>query len=110
MRVHALVGTDGQTYVHGSGIAMPFLVHRDAILSRVRTTIRLDDDVAAAVDRVRRERGLGLSNAVNELIRAGLGAGRPRRTFRQRSKPIGLRVDVTNVAEAVELLDGPGAA
>lgn len=71
--------------------------------------MRLDDDVAAAVERIRRERDLGLSTAINELVRAGLAAGRPRRPFRQKSKPIGLRVDVTNVAEALELLDGPGA-
>ncbi|MBA2440300.1 MAG: aldose 1-epimerase [Thermoleophilaceae bacterium] len=31
----------------------------------------------------------------------------PRRAFRQRTEPIGLRVDVTNVAEAIETLDGP---
>jgi hypothetical protein len=75
----------------------------------MRTTVRLDDDVAAAVERIRRERGLGLSTAINDLVRAGLTVGRPRRPFRQKSKPIGLRVDVTNVAEALELLDGPGA-
>ncbi|MDP8957864.1 MAG: ribbon-helix-helix protein, CopG family [Actinomycetota bacterium] len=75
----------------------------------MRTTITLQDDVAAAVDRLRRQRSIGLSEAVNELIRAGLGAAPERRQFRQRSKRLGLRIDVTNVAEAIELLEGPTA-
>ena len=76
----------------------------------MRTTIRLDDDVAAAVERLRRERGLGLSEAANELIRAGLRRRTPRaRRFRQRTEALGLRIDVTNVAEALEHLEGPAA-
>lgn len=66
-----------------------------------------DDDVAAAVERLRREKGLGLSDAVNELVRAGLRVKSPRRSFRQRSTPLGLRIDVANVAEALETLEGP---
>ena len=75
----------------------------------MRTTITLDADVAAAVDRLRRERGLGLSEAVNELVRAGLAAQRGGRRFRQRTARLCLRVDVTNVGEALEQLDGPAA-
>ncbi len=72
----------------------------------MRTTIRLDDDVAAATEHLRRERNIGLSEAVNELARAGLRAGRPgRRAFRQRTSELGLRVDVSNVAETLEFLD-----
>jgi len=37
----------------------------------VRTTVNLDDDVADAVIKLRRERGIGVSEAVNELARAG---------------------------------------
>jgi len=73
----------------------------------MRTTITLDDDVAAALEHLRRERSIGLSQAVNELIRAGLTVEPPRGRFQQQSQRIGLRVDVTNVAEALELLDGP---
>jgi Arc/MetJ family transcription regulator len=73
----------------------------------MRTTVTFDDDVATAIDRLRRERSLGLSEAVNELIRAGLRVRPSRRRFRQRSQEIGLRLDVTNVAEAIELLEGP---
>jgi Arc/MetJ family transcription regulator len=75
----------------------------------VRTTVNLDDDVAAAVQRLRRDRSLGLSEAVNELIRGGLHSRRPRRTFRQRSRALGLLIDVSNVAEALEQLDGPAS-
>jgi Arc/MetJ family transcription regulator len=75
----------------------------------MRTTVSLDDDVAAAVDQLRRERHLGLSEAVNELIRLALRAPRSRPAFRQRTAALGLRVDVSNVAEALDLLDGPAA-
>jgi hypothetical protein len=73
----------------------------------MRTTVNLDDDVAAAVRRLRDERGLGVSQAVNRLARAGLTVKPARSAFRQRSAPLDLMVDVTNVAEALELLDGP---
>ena len=75
----------------------------------MRTTIVLDEDVAAAVDQLRRERSAGLSEVVNDLIRAGLRAKKPPRQFQQRSEPIGIRLDVSNVAEALELLEGPTA-
>ncbi len=74
----------------------------------MRTTVSLDDDVTAAVDQLRRERHIGLSEAVNELIRAGLRAPRRRQEFVQRSSELGLRIDVMNVTEALELLDGAG--
>jgi metal-responsive CopG/Arc/MetJ family transcriptional regulator len=73
----------------------------------MRTTVNLDDDVASAVDRLRRERSLGLSEAVNELIRASLATRPSRRPFRQRSQPMGLVIDVSNIGEAIEQLDGP---
>jgi hypothetical protein len=73
----------------------------------MRTTVNLDPDVAAAIDRLRRERAIGLSEAVNELIRAGLRVGRGGRAFRQRTQPLGLAIDVANVAEALEQLEGP---
>lgn len=67
----------------------------------------LDDDVAAAIARLRKERGVGLSQLVNDLVRKALAAEEPRRTFRQRTEPLGLRIDVTNVAEALDVLEGP---
>jgi Arc/MetJ family transcription regulator len=75
----------------------------------MRTTLSLDDDVAAAVQRLREDRHIGLSDAVNELIRAGLAAPARRTTFRQRTVDLGVRIDVSNVQDALEHLDGPGA-
>jgi hypothetical protein len=73
----------------------------------MRTTIRLDDDVAAAAQRLSREAHIGLGEAINRLVRAGLRSGRSRRRpFQQRTAELGLRVDVSNVADALELLDG----
>jgi hypothetical protein len=75
----------------------------------VRTTITLADDVLAAVERLRRERSLGLSEAVNELIRAGLVSDRRSPRFTQKTHDLGRGVDYTNVADAIETLDGPSA-
>ncbi len=75
----------------------------------MRTTITLDPDVAAAVESVRREQSLGRSEAVNQLIRAGLKVPKAASPFRQRSSSMGLRIDVTNVAEALDLLEGPAS-
>jgi hypothetical protein len=71
----------------------------------MRTTIRLDPEVAAAAERLRRERRIGLGEAVNELARAGLARRQRTTPFRQRTAAIGVKIDVTNIAEALELLD-----
>jgi hypothetical protein len=71
----------------------------------MRTTVRLDEDVLAAAEHLRRELHVGLSQAVNELARRGMQRSVAHRPFRQRTRPLGLRVDVTNVAEALELLE-----
>ncbi|MGH3903210.1 MAG: ribbon-helix-helix protein, CopG family [Pseudonocardiaceae bacterium] len=73
----------------------------------MRTTVSLDDDVAAAVQRLRSEKHIGLSEAVNELVRAGLAVPPQRKRFVQRTFPMGARIDVTNVADALELIEGP---
>lgn len=73
----------------------------------MRTTVSLDDDVAAALERLRREQGLGLSEAVNQLIRNGLSQTGRRPRVRLEADDLGLRIDVSNVAEALELSEGP---
>lgn len=74
----------------------------------MRTTVTLDSDVAAAVAEMRRLHGLGVSEAVNDLARAGLRAKPRSIRFHQRSESLGIRIDVANVAEALEVLDRTG--
>lgn len=75
----------------------------------MRTTVSLDPDVVAAVERLRRERGLGVSSALNELARRGLAREPAAEPFEQRTSAMGARIDVTNVAEALELIEGEPA-
>jgi HD superfamily phosphohydrolase YqeK len=75
----------------------------------MRTTINLAEDVAAAVEQLRRERAIGVSEAVNELARAGLTKQQDAAPFRQISHDLGRGIDVTNIADAIETLDGPAA-
>lgn len=72
----------------------------------MRTTVDFDDDTASAVDRLRREAGMGLSEAVNELIRRGLLPRDDAPRFRQETRSLGIKIDVSNVAEALEVLEG----
>jgi hypothetical protein len=71
----------------------------------MRITVNLDPDVAAAAERLRSERNIGLTEAVNELARAGVRVRPASKHFRQRTHGLGLRVDVSSVAEALKLLD-----
>jgi hypothetical protein len=75
----------------------------------MRTTLTLADDVAAAVEKIRRERSIGLSEAVNDLVRAGLVQQRPASPFHQKTHDLGHGIDYSNVADAIETLDGPAA-
>ena len=75
----------------------------------MRTTISFSDDVTAGIEQLRRERDLGLSEAVNDLVRAGLASSRPAQEFRQESHDLGAGMDVSNIGEAIETLEGPSA-
>lgn len=75
----------------------------------MRTTLNLDEDVAARVGALARESGRSLSRVVNELVRTGLRiAQMPERSIPYEppvfdsGRPL---VDVTVVATALELLD-----
>lgn len=78
-------------------------------LAVVRTTVEFEDDVAKAIAELRRTAGMGVSEAVNELIRRGMLPRRRSRAFRQTTRSLGLTIDVTNVAEALDLLEGSDA-
>jgi len=90
-------------------IAVTLLAHPGDSILAMRTTVTLADDVAAAVDRLRRERSIGVSEALNELVRDGLARPRAPQRFVQTTHDLGSGVDYTNVAEAIETLDGLAA-
>lgn len=78
----------------------------------MRTTLTLDDDVAAAIEHRRRERDHTLKQEVNELIRVGLmHADQPRAVtprFRVEPLPVGkLLIDVDDVSAALDVAEGP---
>ena len=73
----------------------------------MRTTVQFDKDTSAAVNQYRRETGLGVSEAINHLVRRGLKSVPKAVPFKQPTHPLGLKVDVSNVAEALERLEGP---
>lgn len=49
---------------------------------------------------------MGLSEAVNHLVRRGMLDPPQNTSFKQRTYPLGLKIDVSNVAEAIDLLEG----
>ena len=78
----------------------------------MRTTLNLDDDVAAQVAALSRREGRSMSRVANELMRAGLRtAGRTVETTPyvpptfDTGRPL---VDVTDVAAALEVLERDG--
>lgn len=75
----------------------------------MRTTVTFHEDVAQAVERLRRERGVGVSEAVNDLVRRGLAADahRSREPFRQRTSPMRARMDISDIGEVLDTVDGP---
>lgn len=75
----------------------------------MRTTITLADDVVAAIEHHRRETSVGLSEAVNDLVRAGLRRTPSAARFEQKSYDLRAAVDYTNIADTLETLDGPGS-
>jgi hypothetical protein len=72
----------------------------------MRVTVKLEPDVRAAVDELRRDHGLGVSEALNLLVRRGLAR-------RSRTEPVdeitgfelGLNVDITCTARVLASLD-----
>lgn len=71
----------------------------------MRTTLTLDDDVAVEVERLRRAEGIGMSEAVNRLVRSALVSRGRRTPYVHHSDSVGLKVDVTNIGEVLGLLD-----
>lgn len=77
----------------------------------MRTTISLDPDIEAAVERLRRKDGLGLSEAVNALARRGMVPDAPQEPYVFVPRPLTALIDLTNIAEVLEMIeegDRPG--
>lgn len=74
----------------------------------MRTTVTLADDVAAAVDQLKRAGGGSVSDAVNELIRRGLRASSQARRFHQHAFPMGeSRIALDDIGGLLDAVDGP---
>ena len=78
----------------------------------MRTTLTLEDDVAAQIERLRKRRGESLKDLINEALREGLKqmAAPPRKhaPFRTKSVDLGrcLLGNVDNVAEVLAVAEG----
>ena len=77
----------------------------------VRTTLTLDDDVAAGLQRAARTTGRPLRSVVNDALRAGLEAQerQPPAPFTVTPFDLGLRegLEIDSISELIELLEGP---
>ena len=78
----------------------------------MRTTLTLDDDVQARLEREARREGKSFKEIVNYYLRLGLMARQayePRRKFTVRARPMGRRegLSAASVARLVEELEGP---
>lgn len=76
-----------------------------------RTTLTLEDDVAARLRQEARRSGRPLKTVVNDAIRAGLDsdASGDRPPFRVDARPLGLRagIDLDDISGLLERIEGP---
>jgi Ribbon-helix-helix protein, copG family len=69
----------------------------------MRTTVTLDQDLAAKLRKVARERGISFKATINDAIRQGLSNGAPTaRPYRMPTAPLGVRPGV-NLDKALAL-------
>ena len=77
----------------------------------MRTTITLDDDVAATLERLRKTRDASLKELINDALRRGLKdmSARPKRSQSFRTKSVALGhvrlASIDNVGEALALAE-----
>jgi hypothetical protein len=79
----------------------------------MRTTLTLDDDVAAKLKAQARKSGQSFKETVNETIRLGLNARRAvakPKPFKVKARPMGIRpgLNYDNIEELLDQIDGPG--
>ena len=68
----------------------------------MRTTVSLDPDIAAEVDRMHRQEGLGRSEAINTLARRGMAAAKTQAPYDFNPRPLHALIDLTNIAAVLE--------
>jgi len=78
----------------------------------VRTTLTLDDDVAAKLKTEMRRSGKSLKVTVNEFLRLGLSTKRNLQAaepFKIKARPLGLKPGLSydNIGDLLEQLEGP---
>jgi hypothetical protein len=78
----------------------------------MRTTLTLDDDVAAKLKAEARRTGRPLRDVVNDTLRRGLASQRatgPRKPFKVKARDLGLKpgLSLDNVAELLNQVEGP---
>lgn len=77
----------------------------------MRTTLTLDDDVAAALERLRKARDASLKEVINEALRRGLkdmgGRPKPHAPFRTQSVALGRPriASIDNIAEILAITE-----
>jgi hypothetical protein len=75
-----------------------------------RTTLTLDDDVAARLERQARQTGTPYREVVNQALRRGLEVeAAPGAPYRVDARPMGRRqgLEVDHVSALIDRLDGP---
>lgn len=73
----------------------------------MRTTVNLDPDVQRAVEQLRTQHRIGVSEAVNTLARRGLASHEPPHRFEQSTSAMGMpRVPLDDIGAALEILEG----
>jgi hypothetical protein len=77
----------------------------------MRTTLTIDDDVAIALERLRKKRDIGLKELVNDILRRGLKdmktPSKPRPVFRTTSVSLGPSrlPDIDNIGEVLAIVE-----
>ena len=77
----------------------------------MRTTLTLDDDVRAKLEAEMRKTGRSFKETVNEVLRNGLSAQRPKPTqpFKIYARDLGARpgYNFDNIEELLDQIEGP---
>ncbi|MEL4357703.1 MULTISPECIES: CopG family transcriptional regulator [unclassified Luteococcus] len=71
----------------------------------MRTTVNLEAEAERLVADLRREKQLGLSEAVNELIRRGAASHRTDYVFPEMTFEMGAKIPLESTSALLELLD-----